>query len=588
MKKKLSKKALKQFNDFAGFLSFQPTWDFRKFVHCPHQKIAHFTGNQRGKTAHVAYSYVMRILGINPVPKKNVVYFECEEREKLKLRKISMEEFLSKHGSKDSATWIAKKIPADKKCPECGGRIVQHRRDSRIFRFCSETLPGQSADAGKQGQSAEVKNTQYPEFKKWLPPFLLKRDITYRNPAMTIIDPFNGPDIIVEFVSYSQTVQRSAGQKRLSVWIDEECSPDFYEEQLPRVLAEDGDIIFSLTPANMITWIYDEIFEKAAVYYRTECVCDYLSTDSDKIPQIEKTDSTHSIAVLQAATDDNPTLEPDVIENLFDDVDDDDVLALRRYGIFKQVSGRVFKDFDYTVHVIDGERYFPDGMFHDWTFARGIDYHEHNPLAIGFMALSPYNEAFIYQEWYPSPEKWVTVDIAQRIAQMSGDYKFTLDLIDPLATKTQTNTGTSVVEDLNRFFHDYKREGLCTGAYWQAWDTKSTRGRDEIRRRFKNAKKVGRPFNNVIIKDSLKTYLPTLWILNNCKLSAQFMKQWRKEEWADRKSLVTKDSKDTTQQKFSHFNMVWEAIFKDRRFRPKRMGLVHEYRETPKYYQGGR
>ena len=63
------------------------------------------------------------------------------------------------------------------KCVCCGGELTKHERKSKTFRFCSETLPGQSGDGGVVGGSEEVKNTQYPEFKKWLPAFLIKKDI---------------------------------------------------------------------------------------------------------------------------------------------------------------------------------------------------------------------------------------------------------------------------------------------------------------------------------------------------------------------------------------------------------------------------
>ena len=36
---------------------------------------------------------------------------------------------------------------------------------------------------------AETKNTVYPELMKWMPPFLVKRDITIRNPSLICIYP---------------------------------------------------------------------------------------------------------------------------------------------------------------------------------------------------------------------------------------------------------------------------------------------------------------------------------------------------------------------------------------------------------------
>ena len=66
--------------------------------------------------------------------------------------------------------------------------------------------------------------------------------------------------------------------------------------------------------------------------------------------------------MFQAATDDNPTLNIDVINEIFKQIDDPDALAIRRYGIFKQLSGRIFKDFEFSIHRIDANEFFPEGV----------------------------------------------------------------------------------------------------------------------------------------------------------------------------------------------------------------------------------
>ena len=563
---------IKKLNTYENFLSWTSTWDFKKFINCKNRIIGLFTGNQRGKTAGCAYQYVMRIMGIHPVPEKNVLYFECP----------------------NDHTFNIETRPLDNICPECSEKIRIHKRKSKAFRFCSETLPNEKGDTGVDGSSAETKNTVYPEFKKWLPSHLIKKDITFRNPAMTVTDPnagqmfgdleYRSEDIIVEFVSYNQSTQSTAGVQRMSIWCDEEPPSDFYKEQLPRLLAENGDLIISLTPANYISWTYDEIFEKAKVYYRSTAICKFLSTPDNRIEKIEHTDSPLDIAVIQAATDDNPTLDKDVIEEMFSNYDDPDDIAIRRYGIFKQVSGRIFKDFEYSTHMIAKDKYFPDGIPHNWVHARGIDYHPQTPWAFVAISLSPTNEAFVWGELNISPEKYTTREIAREIALMGNDYKFKLDLIDPLAEGTKKDTIT-ILDDLNRVFHEYKRENIGTGGYWQTWDTKGEKGRDEIRVRLKNAKQVGRPFNNTVIQKGRKTNLPTIWVLNNCKITAQSMRQWRWDEWADPRSRNTKDQKNVPMQKWSHHNMVVEACFKSPAFRSYG-GEAHNRRRQPEYFKG--
>lgn len=576
------------------FIGCKEVYDFT----VPHYHNYYAAGEVHHNTAMVAFSYVLRILGFHPVATKNIEYWECESYRKFKDEEISESEHLERHkklifggGKVYEGAWNILTVPQDMKCPFCGSKITQHDRGSRVLRFCSETLPGQSGNVQMDGGSAEVKNTQYPELKKWLPNFLIKKDITFRNPAMIIKNINCKKDIVVEFVSYQQSIQSTAGTQRISVWYDEEPGEDFREEQKPRLLAEDGDEVVSLTPANHISWMYDEVFEKAQVYYRTKAICDFLSTENNHVKRVETTESDKSIAVIQAATDDNPTLKHEAIESLLGTIDDPDILAIRRYGIFKQVSGRIFKDFEYKTHFIDKDKYFEDGLPASWTHARGIDYHPQTPWAFGCMMLSPTNEAFIYSELNPSPEKFTIKEIANQVARTCKDYKYSFDLCDPLikAQKRGSNADQDSITALDEFndeFHRLKRESIGTGGYWEAWDTKGEKGRDEIRKRLKNSLRVGKPFNNDAIENGKRVKLPTLWIMNDCKLSAQSMRQWRWEQYTDKKTARAKGEKNTPEQKWSHFNMVWEAIFKDPRFKPK---LDHRRTERGiSYFQGAR
>ena len=581
----LSEKDINQLNAFENFLSWEVTDIFKKYINCPHKVVGLFTGNQSMKTSSTAYQYVLRILGWHPVPEKNILYFVCNTRycknghgttnipEDWKCEECG-EEVSKFSGHK----YTIKTRPEDNICTKCSTKLEIYKRNIRIFRFASHTLPNEKGDTGDGGASAETKNTQYPEFKKWLPSFLIKKDITARIFNMRILDPndgrtfgdlvYKGTDIIVEFVSYNQGAEATAGVQRTSIWLDEEAPQEFYEEQGPRLLAENGDKIITLTPANFITWTYDEIFEKAKVYYRSKIIVDYLNREGGNAKQREHMDSIHNIAVIQAATDDNPTLSGDVIEEMFSNVDDPDKLAIRRYGIFKQVSGRIFKDFEYNVHFINKEKYFPDGMPHDrWVHARAIDYHSQTPWACTNVSLSPTNEVFIWREFNPSPEKMTTREIAREFALMGKDYDFRLNLIDPFAKATSKDNIT-VLDDLNRAFYDLKMENIGRGGYWQPWDTKGEKGRDAIRERLKNAKEVGKPFNNTVVRKGQKVNIPTVWVLSDCKIMAQSMRQWRWEEWADSRSRSQKDAKNKPMQKWSHMCMAVEAILKESAFRP--------------------
>ena len=501
----LSQNEIRILNDWAGFLSFQPNYIIEALSKCDAKTILVDKGNQGGGTASIVKDYCNRILGLHPIEWKN----------------------------------------------------IRPNTQVRIIRFASETLPTESDDGG------EIKNTVYPQFKKFFPPYLIKKDITARRPAVTIRDWQGGRDIVAEFVSYNQEIQAQAGVQRFSIYEDENPPKGWHEEQRPRLLATDGDIIIGLTPAEGVKWIYEDVYCRTRVIYNSPTIRQYLSKKLGRVvPEMEFFDGKPNIAVIRAATDDNPTLDPRVIEEQYAGYNDDQLMEIRRYGIFHQMSGVILKDFEHSIHIISRNEWFPEGIPSTWLHARGIDFHEHVNWAIGWVALSNQNEAFIYDEYNPSPDRMVTMEISRQVALRNGYQNYALNLIDPWAAKKQTNTGLSPLDDMNRFFYEFRREGICSSAYWQTWDTKSAKGRDVIKERLKNSRMVGRPFNNRIVKNGTESYLPTLWILDNCQQTAFCFKNWRWEEWADRESLLTKEEKDKPQDKYSHFPITFECIFK--------------------------
>ena len=538
-------------NSWTGFFQFIPTNVFHWVLTSPCKITCLFTGNQFGKNEVTTMDYTLRVLCRHPNKQKNV-------------------------------------MPDDR---------------VRVFRFASQTLPGEK-------EEEEVKNTQYPALKRRLPSSLIEKDITARKPVITAKCSAGG-NAQFEFVSFGQEVQAGAGVQRRSVWIDEECSKDFFEEQLPRLLAADGDIIFTFTPVpGAIGWEFDELFERARIIYRTEHVRNrFKERHNETYPEMQVTDSTDDICVIMAATDDNPIYEElakkkseitgkavtakEYIDSIFSIYDDEDVIDARRYGIFRQLSGKIHKSFSQDVHVINPEKYFREGVPDDWKHFRGVDYHTYNPWACLWASVSPEDEIFVWCEYSANAQKMITYDIALNIAQRSGDYRYLVDFMDPLASTKQVNTNLTTIEDMNRFFREFKRQDIGTGAHWIPWDTKGGRGREELTKRLINSVKVGVPFNNkVTVGDGAEkraTRLPTLWITNNCRLLIESMKNWRLEEWATREMLSRNDPKEKEQKKWSHFPITLESMLKSPYLSNARWGTTNISPIRPKaYFQGAR
>jgi hypothetical protein len=264
------------------------------------------------------------------------------------------------------------------------------------------------------------------------------------------------------------------------------------------------------------------------------------------------------------------------VERAFNDIDDEldpEITDIRRFGLFKQQTGRIYKGLS-KIHILNVNEYFEDGVPDFWTHGRAVDYHPHVAWHHGWMTISPNDEAFIYDELILNPESYATKEQMFHNISKSGRYKYTVSLVDPLAKTNQVNSGKTTLQDMNDITNEFKREGYGTGGYWEPWDTKGSRGREEIRMRLKNAATVGEPFNNLVMEKDITgatraRRLPTLWILSNCTKTIEHMGKWRLQEHKDRDARATKEQKETPQEKWSHLCMCYEALFKNPAFRAR-------------------
>jgi hypothetical protein len=397
-----------------------------------------------------------------------------------------------------------------------------------------------------------------------IPPELIIRDITARSQNLVVRSPIHG-ETVFEFRSSKQELQDLGKIQLSSVWHDEETPKDKREECRMRLLAENGDEVFSLTPTNALSYTFSDVWQRADYIFRTSTIAKKYG-----LPQEENKGTKNNIACIQMATDDNPSLTKESIESMFAEITDPDVLAIRRYGVFKQISGRIFKSYDPSFCYLPYNKTFPNGVPYEWLHCRGIDYHDSRiPWSIGWMSCSPKDEWFLWREFHPAidgPVAYNTYEIAKAMVRKSEDYLYSVNLIDPLANAKQPNTLFSVTDDLNRYFEQIRQEeqrGMPS--WWQGWDTKGTGGRDEIAKRFKNAVRCGKPFNNAIREKGILRHLPTLWIMDSCPAFHHSIMNWCYAEWVTGASKMIKDQKTTPQQKHSHDCMVLEALGKDGR-----------------------
>ena len=372
----------------------------------------------------------------------------------------------------------------------------------------------------------DISNQQYIEFKRIFPYEQIKRDITSRASTMIVKNPTGGADYKVEFLSIQQELSAFMSVQRQSIYQDEEISKEKWDENQMRLLRFGGDTVLTITPAMGMDWTFDEIWRRADKIYRSKTISDLFS-----FPRVEVFNIGSGIEIFNWATDDNPALTPDYIEKNFENIVEESDLAMRRYGVMKQSAGIIYKMFDIGIHRIPAEKYFDGEKFKRFWQYRVIDYHPVKPWAITWMACSPQNEWFVWNEWLANHDRMSLEGIKDEIKKKSlveeeDDFN-RCTLVDPLA-KSQRVFEQNQRQGHNIF--DNLRLGEGGLKRLREADTKNENGHLAIKLRLSNSVKCEVPFNNYD-KDFndpvFKQNRPTLWFMDTCRNHIDSFRNWR-------------------------------------------------------------
>jgi hypothetical protein len=415
----------------------------------------------------------------------------------------------------------------------------------------------------------DEENQQYVEFKRIFPPDFVKRDITSRSPHMILRDPLAGADKKIEFLSKKQDVDAFMSVQRAAIYQDEEIEKIKWDENqsrlaIPASKGAGGDTTLVITPVKGLDWTYDIIWCRASKIIRSACVRKFLRDKYNiNAPPVEvlKENANRDIEVFSWATDDNPMVDSAAIDRLFGSLDekhDLDELAMRRYGVFRQATGRIYKAFDTDIHVISFDKLWQPDIFRYYWHFRIIDYHPTKPWYVSWVAVTPTHEWFIWQELVAYHDNMTSHDLKYKIQELSllsedDDYNRGTE-IDPLAKVKQPNSGFSVFEDISR-----GPDGLrgCRAAMTTSKDEHGNEhGRMNIRTRLKNSLRVGVPGNNLIkhMDPDIRfgNYLPTIWFFDSCPGHIKHFNTWRTVRWKQEATRAVKDA-ERPAQKWSDF-----------------------------------
>ena len=372
----------------------------------------------------------------------------------------------------------------------------------------------------------DEQNQQFVEFRRLIPPECWQKKLTARS-STGKINRLVGGTIDVEFMASTQDIDAFMSVQRGAYYQDEEIERLKWDENQMRLIkarsdGEYADTTLSMTPVRGLDWSFDSLWKRARVIHRSKSICDRFGYPAAE----ENSGNSGDIEIFCWATDDNPVMDKAAIDNLFFEIDDEDDLAMRRYGVFRQVSGRIYKVFDENIHNIPFDKMFNADLFKNYWHFRVIDFHPSKPWYVSWVAVTPHHEWFVWNELIASHDKKTSHDLRDDVkadSLLDEDDEFNRrTLIDPLAKVKQQNTGLSVFDDITMGELGLRR---CESA-----DTKNSQGRMNIKTRLKNSVTCGVPGNNFHTGPPdmrYGSYLPTVWFMDNCTGHMEHMRSWR-------------------------------------------------------------
>jgi len=253
------------------------------------------------------------------------------------------------------------------------------------------------------------------------------------------------------FMTYETEVKLQQGVTLDRVHFDEEPPLAVFNENRWRVSAKEGDLVFSMTPTEGITWTYDQLWMQRGTEVR---------------PEVFKGDDLECVQVMQ---DDNPALSQKQIELGLKGLSEEEKAA-RREGKFVALHGLIYADFDQGRHVVP-QRPLPSNV----NVVVGIDPGIRNRTAVVWMYLTPDDQMVVFEEGYY--EGMTVRQVSEHILHTNARYDIhpLYYVIDPAARNKNHQTGRSDQME-------YADHGIVT----IAGQNSVTAGINRIRERFQS------------------------------------------------------------------------------------------------------
>jgi phage terminase large subunit-like protein len=207
----------------------------------------------------------------------------------------------------------------------------------------------------------------WPKIQKLWGPFI-KKQYGVRDGIPNRIQFLN--DSILDFRSYEQGAKRFEGTDYDIAWFDEPPPQDVWFSVLRGLTDRGGAAIFTMTPDIDQAWVY-ESFEVSPM-------------DGSEVV---------FISIWDNAKSNGGYLDDKYIQSFIDTINDEQ-RSWRIEGEWPHLSGRIYKSWDPSIHVIDTPKIEPH-----WPRYAAFDPHDRKPWAMLWAVVTPRDELIFIGEW---------------------------------------------------------------------------------------------------------------------------------------------------------------------------------------------
>jgi phage terminase large subunit-like protein len=219
----------------------------------------------------------------------------------------------------------------------------------------------------------------------------------------------------IQFMSNDQDLDKFGGTALHWCLFDEEPRQDIYSECLMRLIDFGGEVLFTMTPLQGMSWIYDEFFEP------------WESGRGDD-----------DVRIIVVDMDDNPHLSEDGKKIALQGLSSEERQA-RKCGRFVSFAGLIFPEYSSLNHVVPDEDELPENV----ECFEGLDPGMRHMAAVVFCYLDSDDRLVVYDELAVQGKTVADIAKLMKLKRAGWGVQPAWTVIDPAARNRNGQTGRS-------------------------------------------------------------------------------------------------------------------------------------------------